>query len=487
VVAYIYTINRGYILYSTAIAGITPCYSPLLSTLNVTPPPGLTLDPTTLPTRTSTIDSAGGSSIPSTTLSTTISAPLITTSISNNVYYSVPFPVQPPSGSNISKGDIVAISLCSFIGISALASWFLWRRFWQKQGSGFKKHGYTVVWIAPLEIEALAAKNMLENIHHDVKFPLGRGDDFIYTAGDINGHNIIIATFPSGHCYGVGAGASLATDVRAKFPDLLFGLLVGVAGGLPELSKAPVRDIRLGDVLVAEGQNGGSSIVRYGFGKETEHKFQVNLVGSKTAAPVASGIGAMKRFSLDQWISFRQYYQSLLAKDANNYTTFRDPGQNKDQYFATSPSANNGNTNSVPLQREPQPNDDSIQVSSQGPDGGNPNPVPVPREERPDDERIKVWYGKIGSGDTLMKNARRRDELKEDYEIIGLEMEAAGVMDVIPVGVIRGVCDYADERKNKAWQSFAAATAAAYAKALLYTIDPDPALNRTVPIGSPRG
>jgi nucleoside phosphorylase len=139
------------------------------------------------------------------------------------------------------------------------------------------------------------------------------------------------------------------------------------------------------------------------------------------------------------------------------------------------------------VQQESQPNDDSIQVSSQGTDGGNPNLVPVPREERPDDERIKVWYGKIGSGDTLMKNAQRRDELKEKYKIIGLEMEAAGVMDVIPVGVIRGVCDYADERKNKDWQPYAAATAAAYAKALLYTIDPDPELNRTVPIGPPRG
>jgi hypothetical protein len=350
----------------------------------------------------------------------------------------VPFPVQPPPGSNISKGDIVAISLSSFIGISALASWFLWRRFWQKQGSGFKKHGYTVVWIAPLEIEALATKNVLENIHHDVKFPLGRGDDFIYTAGDINGHNIIITTFPAGHCHGVGAGASLARDVKAKFPDLLFGLLVGVADGLPDLSKDPPRDIRLGDVLVALGHNGGPSIVSYGFGKETAYEFQVNLVGSKPAMAVAAGIGAMKRSGLDQWISFRQYYQSLLAKEANNHTIFQDPGQDEDQFFATSPSANGGNPNSVPVQRESQPNDDGIQVLPQGTDGGNPEPFPVQREARPNDERIKVWYGKIGSGDMLMKNAQKRDELREKYDIIGLEMEAAGVMDVIPVGVIRG-------------------------------------------------
>jgi ankyrin repeat protein len=49
-------------------------------------------------------------------------------------------------------------------------------------------------------------------------------------------------------------------------------------------------------------------------------------------------------------------------------------------------------------------------------------------------------------------------------------MEAAGLMDVIPCLVIRGICDYADSHKNKSWQQYAAATAAAYAKELLNTI-----------------
>ncbi len=48
-----------------------------------------------------------------------------------------------------------------------------------------------------------------------------------------------------------------------------------------------------------------------------------------------------------------------------------------------------------------------------------------------------------------MKNGQKRDELRAKYDIIGLEMEAAGVMDTIPVGLIRGVCDYADEQENK--------------------------------------
>lgn len=43
-------------------------------------------------------------------------------------------------------------------------------------------------------------------------------------------------------------------------------------------------------------------------------------------------------------------------------------------------------------------------------------------------------------------------------------------MNTFPCLVIRGVCDYADLYKNKKWQPYAAATAAAYAKEVLSVI-----------------
>jgi nucleoside phosphorylase len=89
-----------------------------------------------------------------------------------------------------------------------------------------------------------------------------------------------------------------------------------------------------------------------------------------------------------------------------------------------------------------------------------------------DSKRTRVWYGPIGSGDKLMKNARKRNKLRDKYDLIGLELEAAGTMNRIPVGVIRGVCDYWDEHKNKEWQPYASAIAAAYAKAVLSEIRP---------------
>lgn len=50
------------------------------------------------------------------------------------------------------------------------------------------------------------------------------------------------------------------------------------------------------------------------------------------------------------------------------------------------------------------------------------------------------------------------------------EMEAAGLMNNFPCLVIRGICDYADSHKNKKWQIYAAATAAACAKEILSVI-----------------
>jgi nucleoside phosphorylase len=49
-------------------------------------------------------------------------------------------------------------------------------------------------------------------------------------------------------------------------------------------------------------------------------------------------------------------------------------------------------------------------------------------------------------------------------------MEAAGLMNDFPCLVIRGICDYADSHKNKEWQGYAAAVAAAYAKELLLVV-----------------
>ncbi|CRK20935.1 hypothetical protein BN1723_012204 [Verticillium longisporum] len=69
-----------------------------------------------------------------------------------------------------------------------------------------------------------------------------------------------------------------------------------------------------------------------------------------------------------------------------------------------------------------------------------------------------------------MKNSTARDEIARELDVICFEMEAAGLMDVLPCLPIRGICDYSDSHKSKEWQKYAAATAAAYARDFVETL-----------------
>ncbi|RYP46758.1 hypothetical protein DL768_007105 [Monosporascus sp. mg162] len=309
-------------------------------------------------------------------------------------------------------------------------------------------NSYNVAWIAPLEIEAQSALHMLDERHRG-RFPMGRGDDYVFHAGSMRGHNVVIATLPAGQEYGTGSAAALASQVRKSFPNLWFGLLVGVAAGLPNLSRTPPRDIRLGDVLVALPDGESAGLFAYDLGKATgKDGFQPLRFGhvlATTETVVRSAIGSIKLSAPNDAEIFLPHYENMKNRE-HATGTFVDPGQHRDKLYEVDRGE----------QRE------------------------VERQRRPDSKRTRVWYGPIGSGEKLMRNTRQRNELRDRYNIIGLEMEAAGTMNRIPVGVIRGVCDYGDEHKTKDWQPYAAAMAAAYAKAILSEISPEARAPRTL-------
>jgi nucleoside phosphorylase len=78
-----------------------------------------------------------------------------------------------------------------------------------------------------------------------------------------------------------------------------------------------------------------------------------------------------------------------------------------------------------------------------------------------------IHYGLIASGDTVMKSSEDRHTIATGDNIIAFEMEGARIWDNLPCVIVKGVCDYADSHKNKEWQGYAAATAAACMKAFL--------------------
>ena len=96
----------------------------------------------------------------------------------------------------------------------------------------------------------------------------------------------------------------------------------------------------------------------------------------------------------------------------------------------------------------------------------------IPREPRGETERTRVWYSNIGSGNLMMRNAQRRDKLRDIYDLISLEMKTAGIMNILLMRVVRGVYDYDDSQKNKDWQLYMAAVVVVYVKGILFTINP---------------
>jgi nucleoside phosphorylase len=296
---------------------------------------------------------------------------------------------------------------------------------------------YTIAWLAVLPIEAEAALGMLDK-KHDGQFESVRGDDYIYVGGEINGHNIVVATWPAGQNYGVGAAAALVNQVKARFSNIWFALLVGVAAGLPNLSPtdpAKRRDIRLGDVLVCVPEKASSGIIHYDLGKDTEGGFMLNGRQAETPAIVRAAIGNIQLLKKKPFRAGNEFARqlALFQSDAED-AKFWCRSQEEDNLFAGSEE--------------------------------------IKREPRDESERTRVWYGNIGSGNSMMRNPHRRDELRDEHDLIGLEMEASGIMNTLPTGVIRGVCDYGDGQKNKDWQPYAAAVAAVYASGILYTISP---------------
>jgi hypothetical protein len=87
--------------------------------------------------------------------------------------------------------------------------------------------------------------------------------------------------------------------------------------------------------------------------------------------------------------------------------------------------------------------------------------------ETADAQKPCVHFGRIASGDKVIKSGEDRDQIALKENIIAFEMEGAGVWDHFPCVIIKAVCDYADSHKNKKWQGYAAATAAACMKAFL--------------------
>ncbi|KAL2813284.1 WD domain protein [Aspergillus granulosus] len=292
---------------------------------------------------------------------------------------------------------------------------------------------YNVGWICALETEHVAARAFLDKKHSRPK-SLSPNDNNHYTLGEIGE-------------YGTASAAGVAKDMLHSFPNIRFGLMVGIGGGVPTK-----RDIRLGDVVVSSPRNGLGGLLQYDFGKELQGR-EFHQTGFLNQPPqyLRTAVAGLQAQYKEEGHQLKKSIQTVL-----------EGNKRLRQQYTKPPSATDRLYQSQFIHPDPQARcaelcDDSKLIS---------------RPERTEDEDDPaIHYGLIASGNRVIKDAIFRDKLAEQ-DILCFEMEAAGLVNHFPCLVIRGVCDYADSHKSNEWQGYAAMVAAAYAKDLLYQIIP---------------
>ncbi|KAK1148149.1 hypothetical protein N8T08_010791 [Aspergillus melleus] len=298
---------------------------------------------------------------------------------------------------------------------------------------------YTVGWICALPVELTAAKGMLDKRHESLPQPAN--DNNNYVLGEIAGHNVVIACLPIGE-YGTTSAATVAAQMLLTFCQIRFGLMVGIGGGVPI-----AEDIRLGDVVVSNPTDGYGGVIQYDYGKTISRGSFVRT-GVLNMPPQNLRTATANLRSEHQMRPNR--IPELVAEMSRKYPQMSEIlefDRSADDLFPANYAHISGNDTCSDcdrtklLKREPR-------LSL--------NP--------------KIHYGLVASANQVIKDAETRDRYAREMGIICFEMEAAGLMNHFPCLVIRGICDYSDSHKNKKWQPYAAATAAAYGKELLSVI-----------------
>ncbi|KAL2217525.1 hypothetical protein M432DRAFT_441334 [Thermoascus aurantiacus ATCC 26904] len=331
------------------------------------------------------------------------------------------------------------------------------------------RRDFKIAIICALPLEASAVQALFDVCWNDVDYGKAPGDPNVYTTGRIGRHNVVLAHMPG---MGKGAAASVAASFRCSYQGIQLALVVGICGGVPFVKEeGEEKEIVLGDVVISEG------VVQYDFGRRFPDKFvrkddiRDNL--SPPNAQVRSMLSKLEKPRGRQRLQDRMSHYLAVLRDKTGAVY---PGTDKDKLFDSS----------YRHKHQDLPTCDSCTNCRQKEDPVCYKALKSTCQQLHCDEKMLlprrrlikasrgqhelkpiVHFGLIASGDTVMKSGQDRDEIAAREGVIAFEMEGAGVWDNFPCVVIKGVCDYADSHKNKDWQKYAAATAAACMKAFL--------------------
>lgn len=302
--------------------------------------------------------------------------------------------------------------------------------------------------ICPLQKELLAVCAVFDQ-EPELQTP---SEGSPYFRGLINGHKAVAVCLPKSKI-GLLPARDCRTWLKTAFPSLRYRFLVGIAGGIPD----DKNDVRLGDVVI------GTHLFKHDSGKWVPNGLQPVFIIKEAPEELPKMITAAELSQEGEGLDQLIEHQLMNMRNRNSSMTtdwsYPDPENAQDLLF-------------IPDYKCLSPSSDQCSCDQT---------KTVKRVDR-QSHTPKVHYGLIASGDQVMKDGIKRDQLQDNVREFGMdplavEMEAAA-LDDLEYMVIRGICDYADSHKNKKWQEYAAATAAACFKAILHGL---PTLDISMP------
>jgi nucleoside phosphorylase len=330
------------------------------------------------------------------------------------------------------------------------------------------RNAFEVAIICALPLEADATIALFdESWECDEQYAKSHSDTNTYTLGRLGAHNVVLVHMSR---MGKGSAADVAANLRSSFPHIRLTLLVGICGGVPFIDHGG-REVTLGDIVIS------TQIIQTDFGRLYPNAFirkntpQDNLGRPR---PEIAGFlsclqGQSARTKLENQI--RIYLNKAFGGDGLH------PGVCEDQLFETNYRHKHQDIRDCTICAESINPDDSVcekalnaSCAELGCDAGHLKPrarIQNAISDGNNSHNPVVHFGAVASGDQVIKSAQHRDRIAEQEGVIAFEMEGAGLWESIPTIVVKGVCDYADSHKNKEWQLYAAATAAACAKGML--------------------
>ncbi|KAL6821372.1 hypothetical protein V8C40DRAFT_250194 [Trichoderma camerunense] len=325
------------------------------------------------------------------------------------------------------------------------------------------RHEFKIAILCALPLEASALQGLFDAHWDAEKYGKEQVDTNAYSLGVLGSHNVVLVHMPN---MGKVAAAVAAANLRTSFRGIQLALVVGICGGAP---FGPSGKLFLGDVVISEG------LVQYDLGRRLPNTFvRKDTPGENLPRPRPEVRAILTKLQTAQG---RQQLQNemlehlgLLRQRPGLRIPY--PGSTNDRLY----KSNYLHRHRLPSECAICFNDDGedlchLAIEATCEELGCRELDPRPRYRiinTSNESHPSVHFGFVATGDTVMRSGKDRDSIAARDNVIAFEMEGAGVWETFPATlVIKGVCDYADSHKNKTWQAYAAATAAATTKAFL--------------------